>query len=114
MYHPVTFASGTPQSQCDALDDLEATEHTERYFKIRAALAFLLRGSSSPDRVFKLYSLSESELHWFSEAHPREAQEWVTLYLMKILKPLTSGFFYDFCFSHLPTMLSLPIPFRLS
>lgn len=93
MYQPVSSSSKVPRHRGDPLDDMVVSAQTERYFKIRAALSFLLRGSSTPERVFTLYALPVSELDWFSEAHPQESEAWLTAYLLKILKPLTSGFF---------------------
>ena len=114
MSHSVISSAEVTHHRCDPLDDLVVAVQTERYFKIRAALAFLLRGQSSPERVFKLYELPGSELDWFSDMHPQEAEAWLTAYIIKNYKAAYERLFcgyYFFCSSS--KALSLSIPFCL-
>lgn len=94
MRQSAVSSAQTPHCGYDPLDDLEVSALTERYFKVKAALGFLLRSKSSPERVFKLYALTEAELKWFSRAHPQEAEAWFQAYLLKSIKAALSGFFY--------------------
>lgn len=68
----------------DPLDDMEVSAPMERYFKVRAALAFLLRNDRSPEQVFRLYDLPMAEVQWFCQAHPEEAKRWVQAYFMTV------------------------------
>ena len=114
MSHSVISSAKVAHYRCDPLDDLVVSIQTERYLKIRAALAFLLRGHSSPERVFKLYELSDSELDWFGDAHPQEAEAWLTAYIIKIHKAAYERLFCGYCFfSSSSKALSLSIPFCL-
>lgn len=94
MHHPAFSSAQVSRCGFDPLDDLEVSALTERYFKVRAALSFLLRSKSSPERVFKLYALTKTELEWFTQSHPQEAEAWYQAYLLKSIKAALSGFFY--------------------
>ena len=69
----------------DPLDDMKVSPAMERYFKVRAGLAFLLRSQASPARVFALYALPVSELEWFCLVRTHEAEAWVLAYISKIV-----------------------------
>lgn len=87
---PVAPASALPT---DALDDFHVSEELTFYARITAAMEFLLRGSSTPERVFRLYGLTEDDLRWFYRTHPDDTAQFKAAY--KAAFPFTT--YYRFC-----------------
>lgn len=66
----------------DALDDFHVSEEFAFYARVTAALEFLLRvrEHSTPERVFRLYELTEDDLRLFYERHPQETEKFKAAY----------------------------------
>ncbi len=64
----------------DTLDDFRVSEEFAFYARVTAALEFLLRGSSTPERVFQLYELTEDDLRHFYRTYPAETSQFKAAY----------------------------------